>query len=187
MEASLFPAPYLSYSLPVRLVDFLICLLEAHAQTLQRLAALYGEDVLFEILEQAGDSPQARSQIDSSLFSQTSVRGVGVSGSAYAELESAVHGFKLPAVLEFHLWAYPHYRAFVESPIDLNSRIPGPGTDTASVLVEEAVAQAKRWVKQLPIPPELGQQTERAAEIPWLRFRTTVLKRVGRRPMGTVY
>ncbi|HLE01393.1 MAG TPA: hypothetical protein VJB59_14110, partial [Bdellovibrionota bacterium] len=89
--------------------------------------------------------------------------------------------------LEFHLWAYPHYRAFVESPIDLNSRIPGPGTDTASVLVEEAVAQAKRCVKQLPIPPELWLQTERAAEIPWLRFRTTVLKRVGRRPMGTVY
>ena len=30
----------------MRLVEFLIALLEAHAQTLQRLAALFGEDLL---------------------------------------------------------------------------------------------------------------------------------------------
>ncbi|MGZ3688923.1 MAG: hypothetical protein ACXVBW_11515, partial [Bdellovibrionota bacterium] len=107
--------------------------------------------------------------------------------SAYAQLESAVHEFKLPAVLEFHLWAYPHYRAFIESPLDLNSRILGPGNDAGLALVDEAVAQAEAWVKKLPLPPEASAHASRAAHVPWLRFRTTVLKRIGKRPMGPVY
>ena len=189
MEAALFARPGLSYVDTVRLVEFLILLLEAHAQTLQRLAALYGEDVFLEILESAGEEPEAapsQSKVNPIWFGKSNVRGVQGAASAYAELEAAVHDLKLPAMLEFHLWAYPHYRAFIESPLDLNSTIQGTGPETAAALVEEAVSQAQVWVKKLHIPPEFSRQTESAAQLPWIRFRTTVLRRVGKRPMGTI-
>ena len=39
----------------MRLVEFLIFLLEAHAHTLHRLAALFGEEMLLHMLEESGD------------------------------------------------------------------------------------------------------------------------------------
>ncbi|MCM2321702.1 MAG: hypothetical protein NDJ90_00390 [Oligoflexia bacterium] len=174
----------------MRIVDFLCQLLEAHAETLRRLAALLGEEALLELLENAGDTEQAVPERGDAFIERTASRLLAPQrsgGSAYQQLEGAVHEFGLPAVLEFHLWAYPHYRAFIESPIDLESRIPGPGGDTGTALVEEAVAQAQAWVRHLPLPSQLGLQAERAAHVPWLRFRTNVLKRIGRRPMGPVY
>lgn len=175
----------------MRLVDFLIHLLDAHAQTLQRLAALFGEEVLLEMLETAGESPSTEGEETPALPRLESPwldpPSFDASYSPYAELEAAVHDMKLPAVFEFHLWAYPPYRAYIESPLDLNSKIRGPGGDVGTVLVDEAVAQAEAWIKKLPIPPEHGLQAERAAHIPWLRFRAEVLKRIGRRPLGPVY
>ena len=170
----------------MRLVEFLVYLLEAQGHTLQRLAAIFGEDILFEILEIAGEKQESNPlpKISSQWFGKP--REIGES-HPYGELESAVREMKLPAVLEFHLWAYPHYRAFIESAADLNAWIEGPGTDTGAQMTEQAVAEAQAWVKQLPIPPEISQQTERAAQIPWIRFRTQVLKRIGKRPMGPVY
>ena len=111
---------------------------------------------------------------------------------AMAEIQSAVNALNLPEVLEFYVWAYPHYRAFMESGIDLSYRIPritatGGPSESGVSLVEEAVAQAKDWFRKLPIHPSQAAAAERAAEIPWLRFRTEVLKRVGRRPLGPVY
>jgi hypothetical protein len=168
----------------MRLVDFLIHLLEAHAHTLQRLAAMFGEEILVEMLEQAGDEPPPPSR---PIPPASDWLDPAASSSAYSELEAAVHDLRLPPMLEFHLWAYPHYRAFIEAPLELSSRIRGPGGDTGLALVDEAVAQAQAWVKRLPIPPELGAQAERAAQIPWLRFRTDVLKRIGKRPLGPAY
>lgn len=178
----------------MRLVDFLIALLEAHAETLKRLAALFGEERLLEILEASGDDDlgtdptKRRGPVVTRLQPKDLESAPGASGSStYQELEGAVHDFGLPAVLEFHLWAYPHYRAFIESPLELSSRIPGPGGETGTALVEEAVAQAQAWVRSLHIPPQIGIQAERAAHVPWLRFRTNVLKRIGKRPLGPVY
>jgi hypothetical protein len=171
----------------VRLVDFLIYLLEAQAQTLHRLAALFGEEILLHMLEESGDAIQEQTvppRFDTQWFEAP--RDMGFS-SPYAELEGAVHEFKLPAVLEFHLWAYPHYRAFIESGVELDARIPGPGGDVGIALVDEAVEQAEAWVKRLPIAPEFALQAQTAAHVPWLRFRTQVLKRIGKRPMGPVY
>lgn len=170
----------------MRLVEFLIHVLEAHAQTLHRLAALFGEEMLLHMLEESGDEiaeKAAPPRFNVAWFEKSH----GGYSSPYTELESAVHDFKLPAVLEFHLWAYPHYRAFIESGLELDARIPGPGGDTGVVLVDEAVEQAEAWVKSLPIAPEFALQAQRAAHVPWLRFRTQVLKRIGKRPMGPVY
>lgn len=174
----------------MRIVEFLIAILEGHAETLKRLAALLGEENLITLLEMAGDEDEAPKPAENAtvipLHDFESPRA-GSPSAPYAELEGAVHEMNLPAVLEFHLWAYPHYRAFIESPLDLNSRIPGPGTEVGSILVEEAVAQAEAWAKKLPVSEAVTQQVLRTAHVPWLRFRTNVLKRIGKRPLGPVY
>jgi hypothetical protein len=171
----------------MRLVEFLTFLLEAHAHTLHRLAALFGEEILVHMLEESGDriaEDMALPKFKAEWFEEA--RSDGFS-SPYAELEGAVRDLKLPAMLEFHLWAYPFYRAFIESGLELDARVPGPGGDVGMALVDEAVDQAEAWVKQLPIAPEFALQAQRAAHMPWLRFRTHVLKRIGKRPMGPVY
>jgi hypothetical protein len=106
--------------------------------------------------------------------------------SAYAELAAAVHDCQLPAPLEFHVWAYPHYRAFIESAIDLDSVVTAQG-EAGVALVDEAWARAREWVRGLPMQPDLGKRAEKVAEVPWLRFRTRVLERIGKRRLGPVY
>ena len=98
-------------------------------------------------------------------------------------LEAAVG---LPAFLLFHLWAYPHYRALIENTTDLDARIPTDGDTMGEALVEEALNEAHAWVKGLHLQPELGARAEKAAEVPWLKFRATMLKRIGKRPLGAV-
>lgn len=173
----------------MRLVEFLTAILEAHAETLKRLAALFGEENLVQLLEMAGDendeAPPPPELKSIELFEEPSP--FSATDSTYTELEGSVRELNLPAVLEFHLWAYPHYRAFIESPLDLNSRIPGPGGDAGIALVNEAVEQADTWVRELPMSDVVRDQACRAAHVPWLRFRTQVLKRIGKRPMGPVY
>ena len=163
----------------LRLIEFLICLLEAHAQTLQRLAALFGEDVLFELLENAGDEMQ---QPDLEIHSKwLQAPGSAATGNPYGELESAVQDTQLAKILEFHLWAYPLYRAFVESSLDFNSRLrEGVGT----AMVEDAVKYAESWVKNLNLPSDFSQRAQAAAQVPWLRFRAEMLRKIGQRPLG---
>jgi hypothetical protein len=179
----------------MRLVEFLTYLLEAQAETLKRLAAFFGEDVFLEMLENSGDEISVPS-LDRKLipFESLPDRPYPGSNSPYIELEGAVREFGLPSVLEFHLWAYPYYRAFIESDLDLNSTLAtthggfgGLATvDSSTQMIDEAISQAKEWVKKLHIPPSVSVQAEAAAQLPWIRFRTQVLKRVGKRPMGAV-
>jgi hypothetical protein len=174
----------------MRLVDFLILLLEGHAETLKRLAALFEEENLVTLLEMAGESERPAIEIPIELFEKPWDSGgphSALSNDPYMELEGAVREMNLPAVLQFHLWAYPYYRAFIESPLELNCRIPGPGGDSGAALVEEALAQAQAWVRSLPMNPLVLDQASQAAHVPWLKFRSSVLKRVGKRPMGPVY
>jgi hypothetical protein len=105
----------------------------------------------------------------------------GKEGSPYAELEGAVRDMKLSPVLQFHIWAYPVYRAFIESKLELGSRVTNP-----QAVVEAALAGQKHWLQMLPIAAEFKVQAERAAEVPWTRFRATVLKDLGQRPIGVV-
>ena len=176
----------------MRLVEFLIQLLEAQAETLKRLAALFGEENLVQLLEMAGDESNApKTETPAEIAVPVQLFGEPQppfqSRDPYTELEGAVRDMDLPAILTFHLWTYPPYRAFIESPLDLNSRLPGPGGDSGATLVEEAVAQAEAWVRSLPMNPLVLDQASRAAHVPWLKFRAVVLKRVGRRPLGPVY
>ncbi len=176
----------------MRLVEFLILLLEAHAQTLQRLAAVFGEDELIEILENAAEganytAPSSQKILQFHPDWMEQARAGEDTSLAYTELEGAVREMGLAPMLEFHLWAYPHYRAFIEGPINLNSRIRGGGSNAGVALVEEALSQANAWIRALPLPPAASAQAERAAEVAWLRFRANALRKIGRRPMGPVY
>jgi hypothetical protein len=170
----------------MRLVDFLIHLLRTQSQTLQRLAALFGEEALLEILENAGEILEEKLQSPSIPPRWFQPPSPGEKSSAYQELEGSVHELNLSAVLEFHLWAYPFYRTLIESSYDLNSKIRNEGNNAGEELVELAVSQAQTWVKLLPLRPEVSRRAERAAAIPWLRFRSEVLKKIGVRPIASL-
>ncbi len=175
----------------MRLVDFLILLLGAHAETLKRLGAFFGEEELVNLLEDAGEANEAA-------LPPTKVSSVRApivwrdeptprsNASAYAELEGNVREFDLPEVLEFHLWAYPPYRTYIESAINLGAKLAPGGGESGVSLVEEACRQAEEWVKTLGIPPAVAAAAYKAAHVPWLRFRTETLKKMGRRPLGAV-
>lgn len=180
----------------MRLVDFLVLLLSAQAETLKRLGAFFGEENLVAMLEDAGESFDDRrlAGLEPAKFASTSVASVTwisastphTNANAYAELEGTVRELDLPEVLEFHLWAYPHYRAFIESAVDLDARLPPGGGESGTALIEEACSSAEAWVKALPIPPSVAAAAYKAAHVPWLRFRTEALKKMGRRPLGAV-
>ena len=171
----------------MRLADFLILLLQAHAATLQRLAALFGEEELVDLLEESGDPDRtpgggtpAPFTPNPGWFSAPDPTIVRASGSPYAALEGAVRELGLPPVLEFHLWAYPVYRAFVESEVSLDAEVVG---DAA---VEAALREADVWVRHLTIHPTIAPRAELAARSAWMRFRTEGLKALGIRPIGVV-
>jgi hypothetical protein len=180
----------------MRLVDFLVLLLQAHAETLKRLGAFFGEENLVHLLEDAGESFDDRklAGLEPPKFAVTSVASITwidtptphSMASAYAELEGTVHELALPEVLEFHLWAYPHYRAFIESAIDLNARLAPGGGESGTALIDETIAAADAWVRSLAIPPAVSAAAFKAAQVPWIRFRTEALKKMGRRPLGAV-
>jgi hypothetical protein len=165
----------------MKLVDFLIRLLEAQAQTLQRLAALFGEDILVEMLETAADDVDGLGEypVETGWFSGQDV----VSGgrSPYAELDGCVRELALAPPLQFHLWAYPVYRSFIESDLELGARVIHP-----QPAIDAALSGARAWLQTLPIPPELRNQAASAAEVPWIRFRSSLLKDLGQRPVGVV-
>lgn len=169
----------------MKLVQFLIHLLTTQAETLQRLAAFFGEEELLQMLEAAGES-ELLDETSPPLISNWFIPPKGTdSTSVYSQLEYCVRDTQLPAVLQFHLWAYPFYRSFIESALDLKSTIKDTDGNPES-LVNEAVSQAQIWIKCLPIHPELSTQAERIALVPWLRFRSEVLKKIGKRPIVSV-
>jgi hypothetical protein len=170
----------------MRLIDFLVLMLEAQADTLKRLAAFFGEERLLEILETSENEERALPTLDTKIipFALIGTRLPAGARSPYVELEGSVREFGLPEFLEFHLWAYPHYRAFIESDLDLGSTMEG--TTSAVPMVDEAIREAKSWVQKLPIPPVISLQAEAAAAVPWVRFRSAALKKMGLRPIGSV-
>ena len=172
----------------MRLVDFLILMLEAQAETLKRLAAFFGEERFFEMLESAEEDEVVLPTLDRKLipFELIGTRLPAGARSPYVELEGTVREFHLPEVLEFHLWAYPHYRAFIESDYDLGSALSDGNQAAGVALVDEAIREAKSWVQKLHIPPAVSLQAEAAAAVPWIRFRTFALRKMGLRPMGAV-
>jgi len=180
----------------MRLVEFLKYLLAAHGEALRRLAALLGEDALIAVLEELPEDPRAIAPLSRRLASAFlppmipfkpkepgMERTLVPLANPYQELEGAVREMKLPAVLEFYIWAFPLYRSYIESGLDLNSRLPSPVSESVMEVVEDAIQESRNWVRRMPIPPHLGLRVDQAAKTPWLKFRSDVLKNLGSRPM----
>lgn len=170
----------------MRLVDYLIFLLKAQAETLRNLHDLFGERVFLAILENAGEREKVQSQDEEKKPIWLPCACTPSGQSPYEELQDAVRDFKLPEVLEFYLWAYPHYRMFIESSLDLNSCLEGSNLELATALVDDAIKHGHAWIDQLPLPPEFKTKAMGEAKGPWLKFRTDVLKIIGRRPLERV-
>ena len=180
----------------MRLVEFLKFLLAAHGDALKRLAALLGEDVLVSILEELPEDPRAIAPLSRRISSafyppmDTSKpkepgmeRTLVPLSNPYQELEGAVRDLKMPAVLEFYIWAFPLYRSYIQSSLDLNARLPSPANEREMEVVEDAIQEARTWIRRLPIPPQLGLRVDQASKTAWLKFRSDVLKSLGSRPM----
>lgn len=166
---------------------FLIQILKTHASTLQHLAAYFGEEVLFELLELAAENHDEDPDLNPEFHLDLSwfyLPNPSLS-QGYAEIEGAVLELKLPEVLEFHLWAYPFYRKFVESSLDLKMSIYKEN-GAIEALVEEALYESQLWIKRLPLPSQISQHAERIAQTPWIRFRSEVLKKSGKRPFQSI-
>jgi hypothetical protein len=168
----------------MRLVDFLTELLRAQAETLETLGNVFGNDILLEILEAAGEtSPELNlSGISNKWF----VPSLSDSHSPYAELQGSVQEFKLHPPFEFHLWAYPSYRKWIESSIDLNSSINGQIPGILENLIDLTLTEFNQWFKNLNIPEQFIPRLESLVHPIWIKFRSRVLKKSGKRSMGIV-
>jgi hypothetical protein len=151
-----------------------------------------GEAELLEVLESAGErcnldedkSGNFRSPFKFQKEWLTPIAAERTTPPPYLELEGAVREMHLSAPLEFHLWAYDFYRIFIESSANLNDKIQEQqGSEVLELLVKEAIIQAQIWISHLPLAPELALQAKSVAQVPWIRFRTTVLNKIGRRPV----
>ena len=177
----------------VRFVDLLIFILQTHAETLKRLAAFFGEEEFLEVLENSQELPQSVSKngefiLKTEWFEEGTEGNSGRNGSsAYFELEDSVRELNLPAPLEFHLWAYPFYRTLIESGVELDSVISkAQSPSPLDQLIAGATEQAQEWVRTLSISPGVFPQAESAALNPWVRFRTRVLNKAGRKALSSV-
>lgn len=169
----------------MQIVELLISLLETQAQTLKRLAAFFGEEKLVDILESSPDLscspplPIKRNWIQETSQNLSHDR-------VYQKLEGCVRDQNLSASLEFHLWAYPCYRAWIEASLDLTAEIQlrdDPHEDRLHLFVEEIRNEATKWAQNLAIPTPLKPAAEQAAQIPWLRLRTKLFQKAGRRSL----
>lgn len=183
---------------PVRLLDFLVAVLAAHAHTLNRLAALFSEEMLVEVLERAGEAADDRAMAardagtaetpdpTARLNLRWNPSTSQLAASAYQELETAISDFRVSKILEFHLWAYPYYRQWIQSPTDLAETLDLESDPSAiNRLAEDAMLDAQAWVRALPISPDFGRRAELASQAAWVRFRTDLLRKAGLRPIAS--
>lgn len=165
------------------MATFLIHLLGAQAETLQLLAGALGEEELLALLDQ-DEPPQSKLTIDPQLFGEEApVAGMS---SPYQEIEGAVRELDLTAPLEFYLWAYPTYRAFVESALTLDSRVSRGQAEGLTALTDGCITDARAWLASLPVPSSLHGRLEKLTAAPWLKFRSAVLREGGQKRLRSL-
>jgi len=185
----------------MRFVEFLIRMLSAHAETLQALSMLLGEDVLVGLLENFPDSDDIKDIFKEPSPEQIAVfenlanppppphkpeRRLASPRSPYQELDWSVQELHLPALLSFYIWTYPPYRRWVESKIDLGACVTSKDSPELLGIIEQAAEDARHWTRQMPIPPQMAARVDAVVKKAWLKFRADMLKTVGQRPMQPV-
>lgn len=160
----------------MRLVDFLIEMLLTQAESLKQLAVLFGEEVLVQILERAGEAAPVEHRPPRPEILDVWQGVVAADDpNPYGELQLEIQKLNLPPRLEFFLWTYPFYRTWVEGEIPLGSRFRTPPGDAYALLLDEAALQADLWMKDLKLPAELEAPALAQIRPLWKRFRMKLL------------
>lgn len=168
----------------LRVVDLLIEVLRAQAETLELLRAALGQDELIHLLEEKDPPPSLFKDVTPWCSGELSSRS-GMS-NPYKEVEGAVREMDLSALLEFYLWAYPTYRAWVESPVLLESLVTIDPPGHLARLADLTLLDAKAYVRHLTLPPQLSKQMEKLVDPAWIKFRTRLLSQSGKKRLTSV-
>lgn len=177
----------------LKFIDLILAVLKSHGESLRELSHVLGEEETAAILELAGDAMPESPMRD--LIRELPLKPAPSTAPAdrllkstpYLQIETAVREMRLPATLEFYVWTYPHYRALIESSVDLDAKFSSVPDRAQVNLIEEFVRQARAWVRILPMPPTEALKAEKAVESCWIRFRANVLPRLGAKAMRAVF
>lgn len=168
----------------MKVIDFTLELLMAQGDALNRLAVWVGEDELVELLEQAGSRVSAVPATRPAWLSAgMSFHPNAESSSSYRRLQGAVDELGLSPRLEFHLWAYPHYRVIIENVIELDSLV---ASHSIPLWVDEACSAARAWVETLDLDSDRSAKAQALTQNSWARFRTRVLESIGQKRLSAV-
>jgi len=168
------------------LADYLILILQSYSHTLKQIAFYIGEDQLVFLLENQS-APEYFFDVQGGYLTphpyrikkqETTKR---LPSNLYAYLESSVHEMKLQPQLEFYIWAYPPYRTWIESESDLSFWI-NPSHPEVEKLANEPAFYNKRWIESLDCQNDVKIRIEHLTKNVWLKFRTEVLKSIGKNP-----
>lgn len=168
----------------LRVVDLLIEILRAQAKTLELLRAALGQEELLHVLEEKEPPASLFESVEPWASGEMSPRA-GIS-QPYKEIEGAVREMDLSAMLEFYLWAYPTYRAWVESPVLLDSCVRTDSAPHFARLADLVIQDARNYVRNLTLPPKLSTQIEKLVEPVWIQFRTRLLSHTGKRRLTVI-
>ncbi|MGE0614719.1 MAG: hypothetical protein AB7P04_03685 [Bacteriovoracia bacterium] len=170
----------------MKLCEFLTLLLRTQGRVLQELLATCGEGRLAQLLR------------DNEVTARISVQGLQLvhgpmsyqgHGEGFAMIEQTVTDLALPEEIEFHLWSYPFYRAFIESELGLDSTIRNDKANELSALLDEAIASAHHWGECL-VPKDgdaaLARKVQAVVSQNYLRFRTDFLRKTGGRALSSL-
>jgi len=189
----------------MRYIDLLILILQAHAQSLSRMASTLGDETLAEILDTSAEhfeeNPEKLTALmkpladlipklvpEESLSNRFQARrAASLSASRkhanaeYSEIEGAVKDFHLGGLMEFHLWCFPLYRVFSESSIPLTLVFERESPVMAE-LVATVMQTNEDWTRALSQSPAVAKELLKITSPAWVKFRASALKLLGQRP-----
>jgi len=170
-------------------VDFLVLLLQTHGRLLCDLREQFGADLLVRVL--ANYKTQELPLQSSKLWELFPLKPRSPhSPFPFEALERPVRDLGLADDLEFFVWAYPYYRTFVESNVDLNETLPFQDQQVVAALVDEATRMSVSWIESMPIPTgapaDSREKVVAVSRQQWLRFRTDLFRKNGQSPFQRV-
>lgn len=153
----------------MKLVEYLSLVLQKHGAVLLELKNRYSESILVEILER-------QQKVDYQPFvpELASSEVAAYESFPYEILEQTVKNIKLPAGLEFYIWAYPYYREFIESPLKLDQTLFTQDTILVQKLSKDAILFSEAWALSIPAKEPFKSEITRVVTHHWKGFEKDV-------------
>lgn len=165
----------------MKLIDFLILMLEAQAEVIRTLLRKMNEKETVELLEKYHSDLQ-EPQPPAFIEALNEANPLSEEEELpFPDLDQAIRKFNFSFALEDQLISFPLYRAYLENCANLNGNIQLTTTQNGESLIEEALFHGHSYYLHLPIPRSYEREFKRDCEMAWLRFRTQTLKRMGKK------